>query len=815
MNRKQTEGLLTKSGVDTENPDESPKENEQNQEKSGESVQKMNTVPEGKTTESVTEKKTEGTNSDLQLEEDKDETDSDGTDDKHSEANKAPSQSSGPQDVQLKNTSVSLKSLNLTVKKGVSGTDSENEEKPDGNNQQPDEKQTQNGQNGTENTGLNSRENGQVVFKASPQKTLSLSTGNEQKLNENNTLSSKEPLGTGQDSKESSVNSGEEDGNSSQNGSPQNENDAGKLKTGNADSALQTLNTSLLSASLQTNSSPANAQVSGKSDASDTLSVTFAESGNLTDAPTVNFSLEYTNDNQEGDEAEPVAVTEPVYYVQVDDEEPVRLDGTEYRLPQEGDHTLTFLVMDAEGNTLASKKFTVRDGNNVTEENEAPLMTMSLLSAAGTAESGETGAVLETELLSAAAETEILEGTEQTVQYNLSVSRTGEMKEGWSTEAAVFNLSHTAEPAVTETVVYAAQRDGAEPEILEGTVYTAVDGEYTVQFLLLNEAGDELARSEAYKVKQDTVGPIMLLYITDGYGLVVTGTDTVSGAVSVSVNGGKKWSLLTQQKDGTMRRAYQANGKVTLEVGQICIRDAAGNITKSTERILLGTRDESVELETDEDKMNAQTRTTTTVKRSSGGSSRSVSHAKSSTTLISAYNGVDLVLDSSAMSQLMIGEETLDLNLYPGEGNTGEAASFKARFASWNEGGTLDTIVLTADESDENAVTWVFSGTVSKKLSASGIAQMVLQAGDHSITVPTDGFSGGTRYAMYRSSGKVSKDFLYALTMDTADKSFNVNVTVDDETYTLTDNRDSEFYYYDVRNNTAQEMNRLSEEGQS
>ena len=74
--------------------------------------------------------------------------------------------------------------------------------------------------------------------------------------------------------------------------------------------------------------------------------------------------------------------------------------------------------------------------------------------------------------------------------------------------------------------------------------------------------------------------------------------------------------LLTQQKDGTMRRAYQANGKVTLEAGQICIRDAAGNITKSTERILLGTRDESVELETDEDKMNAKT-ATTTVKRSS------------------------------------------------------------------------------------------------------------------------------------------------------------------------------------------------------
>ena len=79
----------------------------------------------------------------------------------------------------------------------------------------------------------------------------------------------------------------------------------------------------------------------------------------------------------------------------------------------------------------------------------------------------------------------------------------------------------------------------------------------------------------------------------------------------------------------------------------------------------------------------------------------------------------------------------------------------------------------------------------------------------------TSGFSGGTRYAMYRSSGMVSKDFVYAVTMDTADTAFRVNVTVGDETYTMTDNRESEFYYYDVRNNTLQEMSQLSEGGQS
>ena len=127
----------------------------------------------------------------------------------------------------------------------------------------------------------------------------------------------------------------------------------------------------------------------------------------------------------------------------------------------------------------------------------------------------------------------------------------------------------------------------------------------------------------------------------------------------------------------------------------------------------------------------------------------------------------------------------------------------------------VDTIVLTPAETTEGTYKWTFSGTVNKKLAASGIEYLVLTAGEHEIGLSTAGFSGGSQYDRLRSSGKVSKDFLYALTMDTADNTFNVNVTVDGETYTLTDNRDSEFYYYDVRNNTAQEMNRLSEEGQS
>ena len=51
---------------------------------------------------------------------------------------------------------------------------------------------------------------------------------------------------------------------------------------------------------------------------------------------------------------------------------------------------------------------------------------------------------------------------------------------------------------------------------------------------------------------------------------------------------------------------------------------------------------------------------------------------------------------------------------------------------------------------------------------------------------------------MYRSDGKVSKDFIYEVYMDTVSDGFQMDVTVDGSTYHLTGDPSTDFYYYDV-----------------
>ncbi|MBQ8093318.1 MAG: hypothetical protein IJ242_07065, partial [Clostridia bacterium] len=426
-----------------------------------------------------------------------------------------------------------------------------------------------------------------------------------------------------------------------------------------------------------------------------------------------------------------------------------------------------------------------------------------------TAENADDAGAAELENLLAAAMLE-LENEETEYGCTLNVSAENISQDGWSTKAAVFTLGYTQTEGMPEvSPVFWVQNGDAEVEV-DGNVYTAEDGVYSLQFVLKTPEGQELDRSQTYSIKQDTSGPFLILSTTDGYGLIVSGVDAVSGAVSVTVDGGKHWSLLTAQKDGTMKRAYQASAKMTIKAGSIMVRDAAGNVTRSIADIQLTSKDELVTLDSTSEKE------TQSVSKSTSKSSRTVSHAKSTTTLISAYNGVDLLVDSGSMSQLTMGDEVLDFALYSSENNSSENVQFTARFAAWNVSDGVDTIVLTASDALEtDAYTWIFSGTVYKKLAASGISYMVLQTGDNAIAVSTAGFSGGTRYAMYRSSGMVSKDFVYAVTMDTQSDAFSMDMTVDGMTYRMTDNPADELYYYDVYSdfgNTARVL--TGEEGE-
>lgn len=433
-------------------------------------------------------------------------------------------------------------------------------------------------------------------------------------------------------------------------------------------------------------------------------------------------------------------------------------------------------------------------------------------------------------------EVELIDRSEESEDVNLTYAIIVETENlnsnDWNTGEVTFRLSYTVEGEEPEesSVTYYCSEDGDQKEC--SSVYTYnKDGIHVLQFFLKDSKG-KMWPSDSYTVKHDYSKPDIYVTTTDGYGLVITGVDFLSGPVYVSVNGGQKWSQLTipdSDNPSVGRRAYQATKAMTIKAGSIKVKDAVGNVNSWDEDIKLFSNDDATSLDGDNNAkgssntsgMSGMSGMSGSSSSRSSGSSRSVSHAKSSTKLISAYNGVDLVLGGDSMSQLTVGDDMLDLSLYASETDRDEASTFTAQFVSWSpesayiEGaGNTDTLLLTPDSaSASDSYTWVFSGTVYKKLAASGIEYMVMQAGDNSLAVSTSGFSGGTRYAMYRSSGMVSKDFTYAVTMDAASGAFQMDVTVDGTTYRMSDDQDSDFYYYDVYSTQNGGMNTLAREG--
>jgi len=186
-----------------------------------------------------------------------------------------------------------------------------------------------------------------------------------------------------------------------------------------------------------------------------------------------------------------------------------------------------------------------------------------------------------------------------------------------------------------------------------------------------------------------------------------------------------------------------------------------------------------------------------------GGSGRSTSHAASTVETVTAYDGVELILDDGSMTQLTLGEEVLELSLaYTGPKalEEDEQPAFTAVFSDLSKDGIPDALTLAAaGVTDETAgdFRWTFSGLVCKKLSASGIEHLILRAGEQVTLLPTAGFTAGLRYNMYRADGLVSKDFSYALSMH-AEEGLTLLVTVEETTYPMSDVPTAEFYYYDL-----------------
>lgn len=348
---------------------------------------------------------------------------------------------------------------------------------------------------------------------------------------------------------------------------------------------------------------------------------------------------------------------------------------------------------------------------------------------------------------------------------------------------------------------------------------------YDIVFRLTGADDASNIVTAAFSLKYDSVAPVLICKAGTDNTLSFYAGDSTSGFGSdnnVTFNATASpisWSaLLTYYGQNVYTYSAQYKGAGTIAAGTLAVRDIANNVAVWGKDIVINSG------------AGGGGSGSMSGGSASGGSaggtttSRTVYHAASAYTTVTAYNGVELAVENGTMNTLTIGDQQLDLSLKL-DGATltdGSEPSFKADFVDWKGGSgtettdaesddiTVDTLVLTAaDATLENGdYCWTFDGSVYKKLAASGIDYLVLNVGDNAAALSTAGFAAGIRYNMYRAAGLASKAFVYTIRMNANTGSVQIQVVVSGETYTLTSDQTSEFYYYDVYSGTMDMLNR-------
>lgn len=351
----------------------------------------------------------------------------------------------------------------------------------------------------------------------------------------------------------------------------------------------------------------------------------------------------------------------------------------------------------------------------------------------------------------------------------------------------------------------------------ENTYVPEAEGVFTVRFAILNEEGDIVAASERCTVQIDTAAPEVTAMADESlsYTLRIDAADSVSGVQALSLDGGSTWI----DWDGSESYIYTASKKTTLAEGMVQVRDVAGNVWVSTEAYTLN-------------------------RISSGGGGGggdggdgkpAKQHAKNDheTPKDERYNALELLLSDEPMQMLTIdGKElALTLELANAEGMeipADHAALFTADLEAWakEESGEEtsdktarpDTLVLTAVEEenlgDRFEYRWKLNGEVLRLLENSGVKQLALKVRDDMAVLPTEGFTGGTKYTELKMLGTANKKFEYTVAMTfnldpdsipalsefdrSASCDLAIQVQVEEEKYVLTAEQKGEMYYYHV-----------------
>lgn len=459
-----------------------------------------------------------------------------------------------------------------------------------------------------------------------------------------------------------------------------------------------------------------------------------------------------------------------VYGVKINDGGYTTLSTSAYTAEAEGEYTLTFAIVDPASQTaLQEKSYRVQvapaqEGEGENEDDAQP----DAVALEVTAEDETDGA---------------WRNTVPAFPYVLTAS----------TDLSALDY------AFTVTV------DGGEAQTLGSgqTVsyadYPVTEGEHTLVFAIADESGAAVS-TVTRTLRLDYTAPLLTLTMLDGYGMNIIAGDTLSGGCTVTVEGLEQevsGKAMTDAGNGVYSYSLVASQSITFPAGSIAVKDAAGNVNTNSVQVTLSLGNGAMGGAGGMGALGSLTGSGSFGGR--GGSGRSVSHSESDTSVVIAYNAVELVVDDGSMQELVIGSEALGLSLT----RNGAQAAFTAAFAS--RGSENDTLVLRASDTDASAgYVWSFAGTAYKKLAASGVDYLVLQVGQDAASLSTAGFSAGIRYNMYRAQGLASKAFQYDVQMGAA--GFGINVTVEGQTYALSGDPGADYYYYDVYHGPMEQL---------
>ena len=350
----------------------------------------------------------------------------------------------------------------------------------------------------------------------------------------------------------------------------------------------------------------------------------------------------------------------------------------------------------------------------------------------------------------------------------------------WTNITPTFTLSGI--PEGSEEYVYGVFICNEKLILLSNgnNTYTPTDeGWISVRFAVLDKLGDVQALSDQYDMLLDFTPP-------DGPYLsgddecktvcYVTADDWLSGLNGISYDGGETWDEYT---DPEQEMSFLGDVGDTVEAGEICVRDNAGNISYNAESFTFGKK--------------KRTGTGT------GTGTKPIRHVKETMDYSKAnYNALELSVSDAPQTELSIGGTAINLSLR----SEGQTEAFTAELATWQttaaETQTAPNALVLTAASEAQTNVWHFGGEAYKLLYNSGVEYLVFASGDYIAVIPTAGFTGGTQYGKLKAGGVSTRKFEYTLIQDEALRETTLSVQVEGETYLLEENTESPMYRYDV-----------------